>query len=390
MKTRIVFLSVVLITIVVGLSLISNNLWNRKNIESPVRTVDLQITSQTTVLDIALAYNMEPRSLKKSFDLQSPSDIGKTIAELGISPQSASDKVQKIRTIAREESSKNWKKILIKFLLWFAFLAFVFKIMRRNAITPKLRKMLLIASVLIFGIILGSDPSPMGTVKDAIVLWGKDHIIFPPRLVAFVVFALMVVLANKFICSWGCQFGTLQELLFRFNRNPKDTNGIMKQWKLPFALTNGVRMGFFLAIIIFAVVGSTDLVGPIDPFKVFSPMSMSAVGAAFIIIMLALSLFIYRPWCHMFCPFGLMGWLLERFSVYKIKVNYDTCIACEACAKACPSTVMGAILKQDRVIPDCFSCGTCQATCPTKSISFDRGRRVEPPVGKFDNGKQSK
>lgn len=260
--------------------------------------------------------------------------------------------------------------------------------MRRNAITPKLRKMLLLASVLIFGVILGSDPSPMGTVKDAIVMWGKDHIIFPPRLVAFIVFALMVVLANKFICSWGCQFGTLQDLLFRLNRNAKDSSGIIKQWKLPFVLTNGVRIMFFLAITIFAVVGSADLVGPIDPFKIYSPMSMGIVGAAFVIVMLVLSLFIYRPWCHLFCPFGLMGWMLERFSIYKIKVNYDTCIACEACAKACPSTVMGAILKQDRTIPDCYSCGTCQATCPTKSISFDNGHRTAPPDGKFDN-KQS-
>ncbi|MHB1457302.1 MAG: 4Fe-4S binding protein [Armatimonadota bacterium] len=383
MKAKIVFLSVTLITIVVGLSLLSNNLWNRKNTELPVRAVDLQITGQTTVQDIALAYNMEPRSLKKSFGLQSPSDIGKTIAELAISPQSASEKVQKLRTIASEESSKNWKKILIKFLLWFTFLTFVFTFMRRNAITPKLRKILLAASVLIFGVILGSDPSPMGTVKDAIVLWGTDHIIFPPRLVAFVVFALMVVLANKFICSWGCQFGTLQELLLRSNRNAKDSGGIIKQWKLPFALTNGVRIVFFLAITVFAVLGSTDLVAQIDPFKIYSPMTISVVGAAFVIIMLALSLFVYRPWCHLFCPFGLVGWILERFSIYKIKVNYDTCIACEACAKACPSTVMGAILKQDRTIPDCFSCGTCQATCPTNSISFDNGHRAAPPEGKF-------
>lgn len=109
-KARIVLSSAALIIIVVGLSLLSNNLWNRKNTELPIRTVDLQITSQTTVQEIARAYNMEPRSLKKSFGLQSPSDIGKTIAELGISPQSASDKVQKLSTIASEESKKTGKR----------------------------------------------------------------------------------------------------------------------------------------------------------------------------------------------------------------------------------------------------------------------------------------
>ncbi|MHB1002003.1 MAG: 4Fe-4S binding protein [Armatimonadota bacterium] len=383
MKTRTILMFITLIALVVGTSLFSNSLWNRKNTELSAQTNKLQITSQTTIQDIALAYHLEPRMLKKPFHLQARSDFNKTITELGISPQSASEMVKKLTAIEGEESSKNWKKILAKFLLWFTFLAVMFRQMRRDAITPKLHKMLLLTSVVIFGVIMGSDPSPMGTVKDAIVLWGKEHIIFPPRMVAFIVFSLMVVLANKFICSWGCQFGTLQDLVFRLNRNGKDSGGIMKQWKPSFAFTNGIRIAFFLAITVFAVTASTDIVGPIDPFKIFSPISMGIGGIVFITGILVLSLFVYRPWCHMFCPFGLVGWVLERFSIYKIKVNYDTCMACESCAKACPSTVMGAILKQDRTVPDCFSCGTCQAVCPTKSISFDHGRRVKPPHRKF-------
>jgi len=68
------------------------------------------------------------------------------------------------------------------------------------------------AAVCVFGIIPGSDPSPMGTVKDAIVLLDLKGMIFPPRLIAFGIFLLMVILANKYICSWGCRFGTLQDL----------------------------------------------------------------------------------------------------------------------------------------------------------------------------------
>ena len=64
------------------------------------------------------------------------------------------------------------------------------------------------------------------------------------------------------------------------------------------------------------------------------------------------------------------------------------CIACQKCANACPSTVMGAILKRDKkTIPDCFACYTCRDVCPTESIRFSTGKRDLPPVGHFDRKK---
>jgi ferredoxin len=44
---------------------------------------------------------------------------------------------------------------------------------------------------------------------------------------------------------------------------------------------------------------------------------------------------------------------------------------------------MEAILEADKVIPDCFACGTCITECPTNAITFDVGRRNKPPKGKF-------
>jgi NAD-dependent dihydropyrimidine dehydrogenase PreA subunit len=82
-----------------------------------------------------------------------------------------------------------------------------------------------------------------------------------------------------------------------------------------------------------------------------------------------------------------VSWLVEKISIYRIKVNYDTCVACRTCARSCPSTVMDAILTRTRAIPDCFACGTCIEVCPTGSIRFLRGKRAMPPEGKFP-GKQ--
>ena len=104
--------------------------------------------------------------------------------------------------------------------------------------------------VVLFGVVLGSDPSPMGTVKDAIVLYARDGVLFPPRMIAFGVFMLLVILANKLICAWGCQLGTVQETLYRIVHR-KAGSGVIKPVKLSFALTNTIRILFLLILGVF-------------------------------------------------------------------------------------------------------------------------------------------
>jgi len=203
-------------------------------------------------------------------------------------------------------------------------------------------------------------------------------------MIALTVFLILVFVANKFICTWGCQFGTLQDFIFRLNRDPKDRKGIFRQFKPSFAFSNTIRIVFLGVFALIAFLWKTDFIEFIDPFKTFNPGKIVLAGGIFIGAVSVAALFIYRPWCHFFCPFGLAGWIVEKKSLFKVKVDYETCTACEACVKACPSTVMNAILKQDRVTPDCFSCATCIETCPTDSIRFSSGKRSKPPAGKFD------
>jgi NAD-dependent dihydropyrimidine dehydrogenase PreA subunit len=383
-KFRIISVALLVVVTVVGLSLVSSRLWQEKPESAGDKSDSIvSISSDMTVRKIADAYGLNPESLKGPLGLMSPTDLDKTIAELGLSVDEARGRLRGTKALANEESSKNWFKIPLKFVLWIAFLSIVFRLMLRGSVSPSSRKILLMLAIGMFGVALGSDPSPMGTVKDTIVLWGTERVIFPPRIVALAVFLLMVILANKFICSWGCQFGVLQDLVFRINRNHTDTSGLIRQGKPPFGLTNSIRMAFFVVICVFSIAWAKDIVSPIDPFGVFKPAKLGTAGTGFVGLMLVASLFVYRPWCHLFCPFGLVSWVFERFSFHKIKVDYGTCVACEECARACPSTVMDAILKQDKAVPDCFSCGTCQGVCPTNSITFGRGSRAKPPVDKF-------
>jgi polyferredoxin len=379
---------IIIVLVVVSTSILSSRLWSDGQEQLPERTA-VNIDKTETITEFGKKYHLDRKSLKKIFDLKSPDDLKKKVADFGMNEELISKKVNQVLAIQAEHASKNWFKIPLKGILWFAFLLAVFIPIRKGKITSRNRKWIYIAAVGVFGVILGSDPSPMGTVKDAIVLLGSKGVIFPPRLIAFGIFLLMVILANKFICSWGCQLGTLQDLIFRFNRDSKDSKGLFGQVKIPFIISNSIRVLFFLILILVAFVWADDIVGPIDPFKVFKPQVIGIAGGLFIGLVLVVSLFVYRPWCHFLCPFGLVGWMAEKISLFKIKVDYSKCISCQACSKACPSTVMDAILKQDRIIPDCFSCGTCMETCPATAISFGYGKRQKPPVGKFDKDAMS-
>lgn len=364
----------------VALSYVASGLWGGEPEELPGAR-EFVIEDGMTVGAFAEANAIERPVLKAAFGLAGPSDLGRPLSDLGLSRDEMEARVSGALAIQSESASKDWAKIRIKFALWFAWLAVVFVLLRRRTVTSRARLWLYSGSVLVFGVVLGSDPSPMGTVKDAIALYGAERVIFRPRMIAFVIFIALVVLANKFICSWGCQLGTLQDLIFRLGGKHR---GPFARRKLPFALTNTVRVLFFAALVLVAFVWATDIVGPIDPFKVFAPRVLTLAGVAFIGAVLIASLFVYRPWCHLLCPFGLVGWVAEKVSVFRIKVDYEKCIACEACAKACPSTVMEAILKRERAIPDCFACGNCIEVCPADAVSLSAGKRTRPPEGKFD------
>ena len=377
-KSVVLILFILMIIFVVLLSFVSTRIWGGKGEEIPDK-IEIKVDDSMTFMEFAKANNIQNKALKEIFKLKSQKDLIKKIPTLKLTDVEISNRVNKFAALHAEEESKNWYKIFPKFVLWVTFLFIVFRLFVSKKITARKRIILYGISIVIFGVIMGSDPSPMGTIKDAVYLLGKSGVVFFPRLIALVVFLLMVVLANKFICSWGCQFGVFQDFIFRINRNKKDTKGIFRQYKIPFVITNSVRILVFAGMFVTAFVWVMDLFEHFDPFKIFKPGVIAWIGGSFIGILLIASLFVYRPWCHFFCPFGLFGWLFEKLSIYRIRVDYDKCIDCGACEKACPSTVMSAILRKNKkVIPDCFSCSSCVEVCPSEAVHLSAKKPANP------------
>lgn len=224
-KARVILLLGMLLSTVIGTSHVSTRIWGGKPEKIP-GDIELVLSPEMSIKEFGNKNNIPGPVLKKVFQLKQKQDLHKKISEMAITGSEIEDEIKKAVALQEEHQSKNWVKIPVKFGLWFVFLGVCFYLIRKGKITPGTRKILYLAAVLIFGVILGADPGAMGTVKDAVALYGAKGVIFKPRMIAMIVFLLLVLLANKFICGWGCQIGTLQDVIFRLNRNRKDSKGM--------------------------------------------------------------------------------------------------------------------------------------------------------------------
>lgn len=257
------------------------------------------------------------------------------------------------------ESQKNWKLIVLKFLLWVLLVVSLAVLLKRGS-KIVFKPLLLLLSAMVFGVLLGSDPNPLGTVKDGIILYADSGVLFKPRFVALTFLLLLVLIFGRLFCGWGCQIGVIQDLLYRIR---------VKKIKAPFWVTNTVRILVFAAMIAFAFVFHVDILGYVDPFKIY--FSFAAVNLGFLIILTALSVFIYRPWCSLACPFGLIAWGVDKFSFLKLRINNDSCTNCGACERKCP-TGAATGLREGQKLSECYLCDRCREACPSGSFTYGR------------------
>jgi polyferredoxin len=77
------------------------------------------------------------------------------------------------------------------------------------------------------------------------------------------------------------------------------------------------------------------------------------------------SIFTYRPWCGLFCPFGMISNLSSRFSWYNLKRN-DDCTDCGLCEQICPTENA----ERDSNKGECYYCGRCVDICPQNALEL--------------------
>lgn len=219
---------------------------------------------------------------------------------------------------------------------------------------------------------------PIGSLQA--VLGSKNY-----KFSFYVIGFLMMVgaLLGRFVCGWLCPFGLIQDLLHKIpfvkkiHTFPLDAKLrylkyiilIVFVFALPLLLVNDSGYGspWFCKLIC----PSGTLLGGI-PLVAQNPSLQKIVGLLFgwklsiLLLILFLSILIYRPFCKYLCPLGAIYGIFNRFSLYHYEIDEAKCTKCGLCSKACG---MGVTVYEKPNSAECIRCGKCKSACPTGAIS---------------------
>ncbi len=187
---------------------------------------------------------------------------------------------------------------------------------------------------------------------------------------------------GRFVCGFLCPFGLVQDLLHKIKSPklmlPKKMDSIFRYLKYAILV---------LFVILFPIL-LTDSFGLGSPYfckwicpsgTLFAGMPLLTldeglrgfIGGLFVlkisilIILLLLSVFIYRPFCKYLCPLGAFYAWFNKISLYKLHVDAKKCVNCGSCIKACK---MNVPVTADINSAECIRCGDCKKSCEFDAI----------------------
>jgi len=269
---------------------------------------------------------------------------------------------------------------IFKYTLWAVWISLILLLILARKKIKNLRFVVLLLTVIIFGLLLGASPNPMESMVKLFKMLNKMEGGPKVLIISFVLFSLFSVLGCKFICSWGCQLGALQESIFNipiFKRKYK--------FQIPFMVSLPVRLILFILFLflLFGIaLGIKNFViyHHVNYFKIFN-LDLALFALYSLPIFILASLFIFRPFCQFICPFGLYSWLLENVAINKVRIIEDKCIKCLKCVEDCPTQAMKGIYEQNRkyFLPECWSCGICIEVCPTDAVQYGNIKKALSP-----------
>ena len=208
---------------------------------------------------------------------------------------------------------------------------------------------------------------------------------FPYYVVGLLLFFGAVL--GRAVCGLLCPFGLLQELLYLIPGVPK---------KNRFPGDKALRYLKYVVLVLLVVV--LPLCFALTPFfcKYLCPSGTVAglllalrdklvraqLGGIFLwkvsllAIILGVCLFLWRPFCKYLCPLGAIYGLFNKFALYRMDLDKESCIHCGKCARACRMCVDPS---QSPNSPECVRCGDCVKACPAKALKLGfRRKKTEP------------
>ncbi len=183
-------------------------------------------------------------------------------------------------------------------------------------------------SVLYFGFYRNGCICSIGAIQNiALGLFDSAYSV-PYTVIAFFVIPLLLALfAGRIFCGAACPLGIIQDIV------------VLK----PIKINPGLRVALglipfiYLGIAVLYAATNTDfLICKYDPF-----VGVFRMGASFFMILLGIiflvsGIFIARPFCRFFCPYGALLKVCSTYSKSHLSITPKDCINCNLCKDACP------------------------------------------------------
>ena len=219
---------------------------------------------------------------------------------------------------------------------------------------------------------------PIGSLQAVI---SSRNFKFSFYVVGFMVF--IGAIFGRFVCGWLCPFGLLQDLLHKipFPKKIKTFKGdkLLRNLKYVILLV-------FVIILPMCLVDITGLgepwfckficpAGTLEggiPLTVMNESLRKALGFLWawkfviLVLILVLSVIIYRPFCKYLCPLGGVYSLFNGISVFRLRFDENKCVSCNKCSKVCKMNV-DPTKNPDHM--ECIRCGLCVEACPTNALT---------------------
>ena len=224
---------------------------------------------------------------------------------------------------------------------------------------------------------------PLGAVEAAIA----SRTIVPPLLIGLVIVAVLVALAGRAFCAWGCPVPLLRRVFGIKERKadkptPAERDGAndSRNWVLGATVLTTAAFGFPVFCLICPVGLSVATFIALWRLLQFSEATLSLV--VFPVILVA-EIVLLRKWCHRFCPLGALLGLMARLNrTFRPTVAAESCLhcsgaSCSRCADVCPEGIDLHHPEASVSLAECTKCGECRDACPAHAISFPLLARTE-------------
>lgn len=258
------------------------------------------------------------------------------------------------------------------FILWIIMMGLTTYLIINEKLSTKLQWAFYLATLIIGGLILGAIPSAVMPIQQilAVIGLGLPFLVIIPMIIILALLLVSTLFIGRMFCGYACPVGAMQELASKvnFKNDVKKQKKVKYKVDVPQKYTNLIRWGFFGLLIVAALVWNMALLQLINPFLGINSFRNPGVVVAVIpiitlIAILALSFFLYRPWCRILCPFGALTGITARFSRYKY-VRTEKCTDCGLCEQICPTNEAGSDSKKG----ECYFCQRCIDVCPQDAI----------------------